>query len=117
MTNKKTKKEYFNEIKALEQVAANQDYVDFLEKEIALLEKKSANKKPTKVQEQNEVIKGAILEVLSENGETVTEIMKKVSVEGVELSNQKVSALLRQMIEVGTVVKVVEGKKSLFKRA
>ena len=44
---------------------------------------------------------------------TVTELI--AGGEGLEgLTNQKVSALLRKMVEVGRVVKTIEGKKAKF---
>lgn len=108
-----TKVEMFNAIK--EVVANNEEMVAFIEHEIELLQKKSANKKPTKTQEENKSLKNEILSVLSDEGMTVTEIQKKSEILG-EVSNQKVSALLRQLVEVGAVEKTTEKKKSFFSR-
>ena len=113
MEKKMTKVEMFNAIK--EVVADNQEMVAFIEHEIELLQKKSANKKPTKTQEENKSLKNEILSVLSDEGMTVTEIQKKSEILG-EVSNQKVSALLRQLVEVGAVEKTIEKKKSFFSR-
>lgn len=79
---------------------------------IASLEKKASNKKPTKNQEANEALKATILEVLTAEGVTVSEIMKKIG--DPDLSNQKISALLRQMVEDKVVVKTADKKRSLF---
>ena len=79
---------------------------------IASLEKKASNKKPTKNQEANEALKATILEVLTAEGATVSEIMKKIG--DPDLSNQKISALLRQMVEDKVVVKTADKKRSLF---
>jgi DNA-binding PadR family transcriptional regulator len=89
--------------------------VAFIEHEIELLQKKSDNRKPTKTQEENKSLKNEILSVLSDEGMTVTEIQKKSEILGA-VSNQKVSALLRQLVEVGAVEKTVEKKKSFFSR-
>jgi len=113
MEKKMTKVEMFNAIK--EVVANNEEMVAFIEHEIELLQKKSANKKPTKTQEENKSLKNEILSVLSDEGMTVTEIQKKSEILG-EVSNQKVSALLRQLVEVGAVEKTTEKKKSFFSR-
>ena len=88
----------------------------FIEGEIALLEKKnSAEKKPTKTQVENEGIKDTILEVL---GEVAPATATMIATDPrVNVSNQKVTALLKQLIEVGTVVKVVDKGKSLFSLA
>ena len=108
-----TKVEMFKAIK--EVVADNQEMVAFIEHEIELLQKKSTNRKPTKTQAENESLKNEILSVLSDDGMTVTEIQKKSEILG-EVSNQKVSALLRQLVEIGAVEKTVEKKKSFFSR-
>lgn len=116
MANKITKAQMLTMIKAVDGVATNPDMVAFIDHEIELLEKKSANKKPTKAQAENESVKAEILEVLTHEGATVTDIQKKSEVLG-ELSNQRVSALLRQLVEVGKVVKTVDKKKSFFSLA
>ena len=114
MANKITKKEMFTMIMAVEGVASNQAMVDFINHEIELLDKKASNKKATKTQEANVGIKSTILAVL-EGGKsmTVTE-MQGASAELGELSNQKVSALVRQLVESGEVIKTIDKKVSRF---
>lgn len=116
MANKITKREVINAMLADVNVKANATYVAYLENELALLDKKASNKKATKTQEQNVGIKSTILEVLSTMSGTVTEI-QSASAELSELSNQKVSALLRQLCESGEVVKTTDKKKSVFSLA
>lgn len=113
MANKITKREVINAMLADEVIKANETYVAYLTNELALLDKKASNKKATKTQEQNVGIKSTILEVLSTMSGTVTEI-QSASAELSELSNQKVSALLRQLVESGEVVKTTDKKKSVF---
>ena len=113
---KVTKAEMFAMIKEVEGVKENQAMVDFIDHELELLAKKSANKKPTKTQEENEGIKAEILGVLTNEGMTVTEIQSKSETLG-GLSNQRVSALLRQLVDAEKVVKVVDKKKSYFSLA
>ena len=115
MANKITKKEMFTRIKA--QVKDNAEMVAFIDHEIELLDKKASNKKATKTQEANVGIKSTILAVL-EGGKsmTVTE-MQGASAELGELSNQKVSALVRQLVEAGEVVKTIDKKVSRFSLA
>ena len=67
-------------------------------------------------QEENENIKVDILDNLSSEGVTVSELQAKSDVLG-GLSNQRVSALLRQLIAEGKVVKTVDKKKSYFSLA
>ena len=115
MANKITKKEMFTMIKA--QVKDNAEMVAFIDHEIELLDKKASNKKATKTQEANVGIKSTILAVL-EGGKsmTVTE-MQGASAELGELSNQKVSALVRQLVEAGKVAKTIDKKVSRFSLA
>ena len=112
MANKITKKEMFTMIKA--QVKDNAEMVAFIDHEIELLDKKASNKKATKTQEANVGIKSTILTVLEgAKPMTVTE-MQGASAELGELSNQKVSALVRQLVEAGKVVKTIDKKVSRF---
>ena len=110
---KMTQRDYFNEVIALAKANDRNDLVEFAEGRIAVLDKKASNKKPTKTQEENVAIKNEIANVLTNDGATVTEIQSKSEMLG-GLSNQRVSALLRQMIADGTVVKSVDKKKSYF---
>ena len=111
MTNKMTKVEMFNAIKAVE--GLTEDMVAFIDHEIELLQKKSSNKKATKTLEENIGIKAVIKSVLTDEGATVTEIQARDE-SLANLSNQRVSALLRQMMVAGEVVKTTDKKKSYF---
>ena len=117
-TKKITKRERFNSLLSLSEVQADAGLVAFIEHEIELLDKKnSADKKPTAKQSENEVIKDAIVEGMEEKRlYTVTEIIKEVA-ECNELTNQRVSALLRQLKDEGKVVKTIDKRKSYFQLA
>jgi len=116
MANKITKREVIGMMMNEEVIKGNATYVAYLENELALLDKKASNKKATKTQEENVGIKGTILEVLATMSGTVTEI-QSANAELSALSNQKVSALIRQLVESGEVVKTVDKKKSIFSLA
>ena len=117
MANKITKREVIGMMMKEEVVKANPTYVAYLENELALLDKKAQNKKATKTQEQNVGIKATILEVLATIGSgTVTDIQNG-NEELSAFSNQKVSALVRQLVESGEVVKTTDKKKSIFSLA
>ena len=117
MANKITKREVIGMMMNEEVVKANPTYVAYLENELALLDKKAQNKKATKTQEQNVCIKATILKVLATIGSgTVTDIQNG-NEELSALSNQKVSALVRQLVESGEVVKTTDKKKSIFSLA
>ena len=111
---KLTKKDYFNVIKEL--VSDRQDLVDFIDHEIELLSKKSSRTAPTKTQVENEAIKEKIVATLVELGRyaTITEI-QNANTELADLSNQKISALLKQLVDTNIVAKMLDKKKAYFK--
>ena len=117
MEKKMTKKEMFAQIR---EVLMNYDYdnlVAFVDHEIELLSKKSGSKKPTATQVANEGLKSVILTVL-ECSECMTASDVLASADDFAgLSNQKISALLRQLVLDGSVIKNTDGKKTLFKLA
>ena len=116
MTKAPTQKEMFAEVIALAKANDRQDIVEFAEGRIAVLDKKAANKKATKTQEENKELFEIIKGVLTAEGQTVTEIMAKDTTLSA-LSNQKVSALLRLMCADKVAKKEVDKKKSLFSLA
>lgn len=76
--------------------------------------KKSTNRKPSKAQEQNIVFAEMVKEVLADGkARTISEILKERD-EFADLSNQKMTAVVRMMIANGEVTKVVDSKKSTF---
>lgn len=117
-TEKKiTKREKFEMLMAIAEVKANPVLSEFVERELELLAKKnSAEKKPTEKQTENAGIKDIIMEVLTdeENGMTISAMQKKCA-ELAEYSNQKISALVRQMILDGIVEKTEEKGKAYFR--
>lgn len=112
---KMTKRDYFTAI--LAKYPLTDAEKAFVEHELELLARKnSSEKKPTAAQVANEGIKAAIVAGMTPNRlYTITEIQKEIP-ECAELSNQKVSALIRQMI--GTeIVKTEDKRKSYFSLA
>ena len=121
MENKKmTKKETINLLidvlignKEVEDV---QIFIDFLIHERELLERKSSNSGQTKTQKENEILKEKIVETLKELNKfsTISEIQES-NAELADLSNQKISALLKQLVDTNVIEKVIEKKKAYFK--
>lgn len=102
MSNKKTVVEMFTEIMNVPGLSDEQRA--FLARRIELTEKKNAKgaSTPTKTQVANEGIKAVIVEVLTEANEPMTiSALQKASAELAELSNQKLSALITQLIDKG----------------
>ena len=110
---KLTKKDYFKKI--MEVCANDSNIVAFCEHEIELLNKKNSSKGQTKAQKENEDIKIAIVEALKVVGKAVTISELQASNENMaQYSNQKLSALLKQLVDTNEVVKTTDKKKSYF---
>lgn len=97
---KLTKKEKFEMLKAIPAVQENGMLIEFINHEIELLAKKSAGgeKKMTATQKVNEGVKTTILESM-EPGKlySITDMIKQFDC-CMDMSNQRVNALVRQMM-------------------
>ena len=81
-----------------------------------IAKKSSGERKLTATQKDNIGFKDAILEGLGDGKYTITDIMKSVdAVNG--LSNQRVSALVRQMVADGLLSREEIKRKAYFSRA
>lgn len=120
MTNSKkmTKRDYFNSLLAIDEVANNSELVNFIEHELELLAKKnSAEKKPTAQQTANDGIKTAILDGMEPDTlYTITDLIKNIPAIA-DLTNQRVSALVRQLISDGQIERIEEKRKAYFRLA
>jgi len=114
-TPKLTKAQKFAMLRAIPAVAENAMLVEFIDHEVELLTKKnSADKKPTAQQVQNAGIATAIVEGMEPNRlYTVTEVIKSIPA-CADLTNQRVSALLRQLVEAGKVKRTEDKRKAYF---
>ena len=117
-TTKMTKAQKFAMLRAIPAVAENAMLVEFIDHELELLSKKnSAEKKPTAQQTANAGIQSAILSAMSAEPNrlfTITELIKSVP-ECAELTNQRVSALVRQLVDAGKVERTEEKRKAFFR--
>ena len=113
---KATQREMFAEIIALAQDNDRDDIVTFAEERIAVLDKKNASRKPSKTQEENIVLAEIVKSVLTSEGKTVSEI-QALSPEFAGLSTQKMSAVVKMLVDSGVAVKTTDKKKSLFSLA
>nr|DAR68002.1 MAG TPA: protein of unknown function (DUF4364) [Caudoviricetes sp.] len=121
MKDKMTKKDWFETIRAFLEESdfePKEEALNFLSHEIELLNKKSSSGKKTKNQKENEEIKKLILVALELFGKpvTVTTMIKENS-EMNKLSPQKLSALLKQLVESEEVVRTVEKRVPYFSLA
>lgn len=122
MANEKklTKREKFEMIAKIEEVAKNPILAKFVEHELELLAKKnSADRGLTSTQKENEGIKSAILIAMGEEPDrlfSISEMIKNFEC-CAELSNQRVSALIRQLVADGKVERLEEKRKAYFRIA
>ena len=123
-TNKMTKKDFFKLLASI--VEKTEDFdkktetLDFINHEIELLNKKSSapGKKKTAHIKENEELMELIEIALELFGKPVTvTTMIKENAEMSKLSSQKLSALLKKMIEAGKVVRTVEKRVPYFSLA
>ena len=114
MTERKTKREYLTELIDLVKEINKEEYLPYLEHELELLDNKRKNSKPTKTQEENTKIMEVIVSCLTPKPATISEIQKR-NEELETLSNQKMSALLKKLIEAEKAEKVMDKKKTYFK--
>ena len=121
MEKRLTKKDYFEMIK--EVCADRTDIVDFCNHEIELLSRKNSKSGVTKTQKENEIVANMLIEELAKIGKPITitdlmntsDIVKNYILEnGNNLTNQKISAIFKQLVESQKIVKVVDKKKSYF---
>ena len=114
-----TKKEYFKVIKEVietMELENRSELLEFLNKEIDILERKSANKKLTANQTENIELMKKIEEVLILENKPMT--IKEIQAKDVTLadkSNQRVSALLKKLKDEGKVERTEYKKVAYFK--
>ena len=83
----------------------------------SIAKKNSAERKPTATQTANEGYKEAILNALEVGkGYTITDLIKGVPALS-DLTNQRVSAIVRQMVEAGTLKREEIKRKAYFSLA
>ena len=122
MTEKKiTKRERFEQLLTIPAVANDNGLKEFINHELELLAKKNASGigKLTAVQVANNGIKEEILECMAKEPNrlfTISEMQKAFPC-CAELSNQRVSALVRQLVKDEKVERLEEKRKAVFRIA
>ena len=118
---KVTKRDYFEMIKGI--CGDREDIVNFCNHEIELLSRKNSRSGATKTQKENLVVAEMLVEELAKVNKpiTITDLMNASDTiqnytleNGNKLTNQKISAIFKQLVENKTIVKVVDKKKSYF---
>lgn len=120
-TKKITKKDRYNELLAIKEVAENSALVDFINHELELLERKnsSGEKKPTATQTANAKIVEELYEEMEVGKKiTLSDMLKTSEVcktNGVE-STQKLRPLMETLIKEGKVERTVDKRKIYFSK-
>ena len=113
---KKTKRQYFEDLKA--NYALTADEVAFIDHELELLAKKnSAERKPTANQIENEKIKSFLLANMEKGKQyTATELIKSVlaDTEWKDLSVSRITAVVTQLVEDNSMVRDYIKRKAYF---
>ena len=116
MEKKVTKNDRFSRIYAIVEESNASDKVEllgFIDHEVELLEKKSSKVTLTATQKANLEVIEVIKEVLADKpNSTVSELIKDERLS--TYTNQKISALLKKLIDGGEVVKSTDKKVSRF---
>ena len=116
-TKKMTKREMYTKILSFAEIQADPELVKGIQHEIELLDRKnSSDRKLSKNAAENVNLKAEILKIMKKEPDrlfTATEIWKQME-NWDDLSNQRISALLKQLKEEGKIKKIEEKKKSLF---
>ena len=109
----KTKREYFHEILTI--VADNEELTAFVNKEIALLDRKSSRaKKPTPTQIENEGFKADILTALDGVEPVTITGLVEICPSLAGLKNQRITHLLTALREDGKVKRTYVKKVAHF---
>lgn len=114
--------EKMTNVKAIEFVLANAELPTEVKEKLEkmktqFVKKNGTERKPTVNQMRNPGLKTAILDYLATvEKATITDMMKNV-VELADLSNQRVSAIVRQLKDSGEVVRTEEKRKAYFSLA
>lgn len=131
MADKKmTKREYFEEIITLVNKSGDantQKYVDFLNHEIELVNNRSNKSGTTAVQKANAAILDIIRTVLAEqeSAVTITDLLKDPRLKSYtvekggseiveEMTNQKLTSMMKKLVDAGEVQKEMVKKKAYF---
>ena len=111
MEKKMTKRDYFNQLLAMDVIKADSALVAFISHEIELLDNRKKSDKPTKTQAENQTHMNELYKELSalDKAITISELMAKGGYAST-LSNQKISALFKLMDGTRVERAVVKGK-------
>lgn len=115
MEKRITKRDNFNAIKTIVAELGREDLVEFVNHELELLDNRAKRNTLTKVQKENLEYVEVIYNILANAEEpmTIDNILAADS-EVATFSNQKISALLKKLVDADRIVKTVIKNKAYF---
>ena len=117
MEKKITKRDRFNELLSIPAVAENSALVEFINHEKELLDRKnsSGTKKPSANQIVANELAERIVATLEKGKEyTIAEIIKAIEKEGENLSSQRVTPVMTNLVKSGVATNRKDKRKSLY---
>lgn len=116
MEKKLTKREIIGQLLTIEPIIANDTYVNFLKHELELLDKKSSNRKETQKQKENKELTEVVYSTLVANNGNTMSIKQIIESDDLlkDLSSNRVSAMLKTLVDNERVVRVKTNKGTFF---
>lgn len=116
MANKKTIKEYLNEI--LNDYPLSAEHKNFIEERIAAVEKKSTTRKPTAQQIKNKAVADEVLAFMRDSGIelTVSEMLKQVPAFAAipDITSQYANHIVKVLKDANLLTRVEKKGKAYF---
>lgn len=113
-----TKREKYEQLRAIPAVAENAMLVEFIDHELELLDRKNTSngeKKLTPKQTDNEAYKGEILNHMEVGTKyTVSDLLNGVPETPNGMTHNRIVALLKQLCDAGTIIRSKEKGVTLF---
>lgn len=109
-----TKRVAIEGIMEIAEVMANPGFKEYLELELKALDRKAERKPDEKAIALREKLKTEILSALVDAQLTATELSKAIPTDA---STQKLTPILTEMVENGSIIKVVEKRVGRYKLA
>ena len=116
MEKKITKREVIGQLVSHEPIIANDTYVKFWKHELELLDKKSTNRKETQKQKENKELTEVVYSVLVANNGNTMSIKQIIESDELlnDLSSNRVSAMLKTLVDNGSVNRIKTSKGTFF---
>lgn len=117
MADKKTRKDYFEEIKAI--VAEDEDLVAFVDGEIAKIDNRAAKEKEKRAEKraQGDELQAAVKAFVQNHDGAVTAQVIADEIEGEDVTKAKVTYRATQLVKAGEIFKVTvkteDGRKAV----